>query len=279
MKLFISIEILYAFLLIIMMVMQQPPTQYNEEVVSQKEVEKNDFIVTTDKQVYEYGESIEVEVTRDLSDVKDNQQFGEYISGSCGLEVSKINDSSFPDLNCSNRYSCKYYCNKFRFLIESLETKKLVWDQEACFGTSWYGDPVTPGDYVVGIDCDTNLSSNKVNIKIKEPPLTSCANKKKLELKKVTHNAEKNVVMEIQNNSNSDIENIGIKKVCERTAITDSMKDAKLEGLKVGERKEYSIDHSCTELYILKIYPYECLSDRDMVSYDYYADGRHKLNE
>ena len=262
-----------------MMTMQQSPIQYNEEVVSKKEVEKNDFIITTDKQVYEYGESVEVEVIRGFSDMKDNQQFEKYVPSNCGLEVSKTNDPSFPDLDCSNEYSCKYYCSKFRFLIESPETKKLVWDQKACFGTSWYGDPVTPGDYVVGINCDTNLSSNKVNIKIKKPPLTSCANKKKLELKKVAHNSEKNVVMEIQNNSNSDIENIGIKKVCERTAITDSMKDAKLEGLKVGERKEYSIDHSCTELYILKIYPYECLSDRDMVSYDYYADGRHKLNE
>ena len=216
--------------------------------------------------------------------------------------MSKINDSSFPNLNCSREYSCKYYCNKFRFLIENFETdlsfpnpnrfgeysfkyyynkfrlldeilktKKFVWDQEACFGTSWYGDPVTPGNYVIEINCHANLSSNKVNIKIEEPLLISCGNKKGLKINKVTYGSDNNVVMEIENNSAIDIESVGIKKVCSRTYKTDSMKDTISEGLKAGEKKEYSFDHNCIKLNKFRAYPHECLSDRDLVYYEYDA--------
>ena len=271
MKLLVSIWVLYPFVSIIMMAMQQPWTQHDGKVEIKTEVKKKDLIVKTNKQVYEYGEPVEVEVSRNFSDIENNQQYGKYTARNCGLEVSKINDSSFPDLDCSNEYSCKYYCSKFRFLIESVETKRLVWDQEACFGTSWYGDPVSSGDYVVGINCDTNLSSNKVNIKIKKPPLISCGNKKGLKINKVTYSPNNNVVMEIENNSAVDIESVGIEKICLRTAITDSMKDTVSEGLRVGEKKEYFFDHKCTKLNKFRAYPYECLSDRDFVYYEYNA--------
>lgn len=142
------------------------------------EISTKDITIKVNKEVYEYGEPVEIEVIRNFPSAENDKRYGKSFMDICGLVVSKGNDPSFTGLDCSNGNVCKYYCDRFRFVSERLKPEKIVWDQRACFGTSWQGKSVPPGDYVIGVSCGVtftddgwshaSITGNTVNIKIKE---------------------------------------------------------------------------------------------------------------
>lgn len=202
-----------------------------------------------------------------------------------------MNNISDRIYSCTNPYKYCSDCSLTKF--GSKESFKVTWNQKVCFDTP-FSEPVSPGKYEIDVECqawhqaspdqiknsDVIMPGGKypytlsyfmpVEITINEPALNSCGTKRDFEVKKLTYGPDKNhVVVEIENKSKSDIQNLAVRKDCALPNWSDEVDI--LGGLKSGEKKVFSFDHSCRKLDWFYFYATECVGDYAYKEYRYHS--------